>query len=260
MERFSGQRVEVGDLVFKLDDEDQQLRYLDLQQVSRRADAQLKARSWLRKHNTPMDIDLRATESSAKAALDQAERAAEAAARMSITAQLPGKLISLPAPKLHDVNGRNVTHAAQLWLDPDQCGRLVPAGTMLAAVCSRQLLAVIPLQDLQLRDIHEGTAVRLFVPSHSSRVWDAQVQAIVRLDELDATARLIATQTADGLQNVPPQATPEKSRTGYAAVIELPFQDASINCDVQASFTVTPKTLAARASDWAHSNLRWLID
>ncbi len=176
---------------------------------------------------------------------------------MQIKAEMPGKLISLPAAKLHDIDGQAVS-APPLWLDVDQCGRVIPQGTMLAAVCSRQQLAVIPLQDSQLHDIGEGTSVRFHLPSHSDRVWEGKVQAVVRLEQLDSPARLAAAQAAQSDANGLQLAAKEKDRAGYAAVIELPMQDACINAEVRVVFTVSPKTLASRANDWAHNNLRWL--
>ena len=205
-----------------------------------------------------MDPD--AVKISASSWAKQAGYADIAVSRMSVKADMPGKLISLPASPVHDIDGNKIVSAPLLWLDTDQYGRVVPQGTMVAAVCSRDQLAVIPLQDAQLRDIGEGTAVRFYVPSHSDRVWDGRVEYIVRLEQLNSLARLAAAQAAQTDASGIELSAKAKDRAGYAAVIMLPMQDACINSEVYAVFTVPAKTLAARANDWVHNNLRWLID
>lgn len=256
---FPGTRVQQDDIIFKLDDDAAQIRQIDLKGHARRAEVQLVSLSQQVKRNLPVDVDLRSAENTVQALTNQVQLAAEAASKLNVKADMDGKLISLAAPKLHDVDGRTIEPAPQLWLDTDQCGRVVSQGTMLAAVCSRQQLAIVPLSDAQLRDVCEGTAVRFYLPSHSDRVWQGLVRSIVKLEQLDSLARLVvATATqADATGN--PLSSAEGNRAGYAAVIDMPMQDASIGCEVKAVFTVPAKTLASRTNDWLHSNLRWLI-
>lgn len=260
IEKYPGDRVKPGEIVFQLDDDASQLRRIDLARQKERADTQFVSLDQQLKRGEPTDVDRLAAQSSARAWAKQAEHAEKAVSKMSVKAEMAGKLISLPAARLQDIDGKGVVTAPQLWLDNDQCGRVVPQGTMLAAVCSRQQLAVIPLRDAQLRDICEGTSVRFYLPSHGHRVWNGRVQAIVRLEQLDSLSRLAAAQTAQWDANGTQLAAQDKDRAGYAAVIDLPMQDACLNGEVQAVFTVPPKTLAARINDWAHNNLRWLID
>ncbi len=257
--KYSGQRVQVGDTIFQLADEHAQLRYIELSSHAERAEVQLVSLTGLQKRNEPIAADLDAAKSTAQSLTRQVEYAATAIDRLSVKAEMDGKLISLPGPKLQDIDGHTIEPAPALWLDKDQLGRTIPQGTMLAAICSREQLAIVPLQDSQLRDICAGTKVRFFLPSHSDRVWQGTVDKIVRLEQVDSLARLIASHAAHSDNGEAHNVTTQQDRAGYAAVIALPMQDASIGSQVQAVFTVPARTLASRASDWAHTNLRWLI-
>lgn len=260
IDKHPGARVQPDETIFQLDDDTAQLRHVDLARHAERAAVQLVALTRQVKRNLPVDVDLRAVESSKESLINQAEQAAQAVRKLSVKAEIEGKLISLPAPKLQDIDGHALEPTPQFWLDVDQCGRVVPQGTMLAAVCSREQLAVVPLGDVQLRDISEGTSVRFYLPSHSQRIWQGNVHAIVRLEQLDSQARLVAAAADKVDASGQPLQAANLNRAGYAAVIELPMQDASIGCEVQAVFTVPPKTLASRMNDWLHNNLRWMLD
>ena len=258
--KFSGDRVQPGDEIFQLDDVVSRLRHIELHNQAHRVKSQLASLRAQVMRNEPVDIDLDAAESLIQPSEQQAHHAAETVAKLKVRAEFAGKLISLPAPKLQDIDGHELVMAPQLWLDRDQRGRQVPQGTMLAAVCSRELLAVVPLQDDQLRDVSAGTAVRFYLPGHSHRIWDGRVQSIVRLEQIDPLARLVAASTAHSDVNGLPAPAEPKDRAGYAAVIELPMQDACINSQVRVAFIVPPQTLATRGNDWAHRNLRWLVN
>lgn len=257
--KFPGDWIKSGDEIFKLNDDAAQLRHIDLNRQAQRAQVQAVSLVQQVKRNLPTEIDPRAAESSAKALHDQVQQAVSDVQQLSVKAELDGKLISLPAPKLHDIDGHAVQSAPQLWLDVDQYGRVVPQGTMLAAIHSRYQLAVVPLDDAQLRDIAAGTKVRFNLPSHSDRVWDGIVQSIVRLEQLDSLARLVSAKASTVDANGNQVAGAVGPSAGYAAVIELPMQDACIGAEVRAVFSVPARTLASRINDWLHSNVRWLI-
>jgi putative peptide zinc metalloprotease protein len=267
-----GQLVEPGEAVLELDDDQPRLRAIDAAHTAEKVRVQLVSRRRQRYFAEPASLDVSALEAALASAERQAEHAQAAVEELVLRSTLAGRLISLPASRLLDIDNRPVDHEPKLWLDPQHIGRQVPTGAMLGAVCSHGQIAVLPLDDQQLQAISAGTPVRLHIPATGSEVIACQVAAIVRLEQLDSVARLIAeaNERENGSSgenaSAADSAMPGSARVsaGYAAIVSLPEgalkgQPTYVNAQVAATFRVPPKTLAARGADWARANLRWLL-
>ncbi|MGN6546605.1 MAG: hypothetical protein ACTHK7_16235 [Aureliella sp.] len=271
-----GELVQPGEVVFELDDEQPRLRAIEAAGSAEKARLQLVSVRRQRYFAQPPTIDLTALETAAQAAQRQAEHARSAVEELSVRSTLSGRLMSLPAAALLDIDNRPIEHETQLWLRAEQLGRYVPTGTMLGAVCSQEQIAVLPVDAEQLQGISAGTPVRVHIPAAGSAVVPCRVAAVVRLDQLDSVARLIAeaserehgtagqSQSVGGSLAQSPVQSRASTTAGYAAIVPLPAsafdgRTAFVNAQVQAAFVVPPKTLAARGADWARANLRWLL-
>ena len=264
--RRSGDTVRAGEPVFVLAQDQPKLRAIEMSHVAQKAQARLV--SLERQRYYMQDIDLTALQTTAETAQQQAEHARQAVARQTVTCALDGRLMSLPATKLLDIDSRPIADKAQLWLDEKQVGRYVPAGAMLGAVCSEEQLAVLPLDDQQLHCVCAGTPVKIYVPAQGTEVWSTKVSAVVRLEQLDSAARLLAetgeqqgtsaTAAQSPTASLAAATVAGRASAGYAAVVQLPEGGAHVNAQVKAAFVVPSKTLAHRAVDWISLNGRWL--
>ncbi len=264
----AGDRVSAGDLLVELDDVEPQLRNIKLHQSAAQARARLA--SWTRQvyTNPKSQVDLKSLEQIAQTAEQQAQHALEGVRRMTIRATQSGQIISVNAGKLVDLNDHPVGSENPQWFEPSQVGRTVPGGAMLGAVCSSQQIAVIPLEDDQLRTITTGTPVKVSTAACSSEVHSTVVSSIVRTEQVDTIARLLAeahtlsqSSTTSPLSLTGSTGDPRRpgSTAGYAAIVQVPADWKLISAEVRASFTVPPQTLAQRMSTWAQHNLRWLM-
>lgn len=256
----SGDEVHAGQILFQLADSQPTLRAIELSHAAEKARVQLVSLRRQRYFAESVQMDLKALESAAQGTVRQAAHAQAAVDRLAVHATIAGTLISLPAPALLDIENRPATAGPQLWLDKHQVGRLVSTGAMLGAVCSHERMAVIPLDDEQLHDICAGTSVRLHLPSTGQQVWRSHVSAVVRVEQLDSVARLLAEsdQVHQPVETGSPTAK-ELSSAGYAAIVPLPCPDAHVNAEVSAVFRVPAQTLAQRTTKWLRSNARWLL-
>jgi putative peptide zinc metalloprotease protein len=262
-----GDSVQPGEIIFELDADQPRLQAIEAARTAEKARVQVISFRRERYFAEPNTIDVPGLETAAAAAERQAKHARAAVERLSVRATLAGQLISLPAAQLLDIDNRPVGREPALWLSADQVGRYVPTGTMLAAVCSPQQIAVLPLDDEQLQEISCGTPVRVHIPAAGSAVLACRVSAVVRLEQLDSVARLIAEanerEQGSGADKPAPagsalHAGANGTSAGYAAIVPLPTA-AYVNAEVHAAFTVPSKTLATRGAQWARANLRWLV-
>jgi len=260
----SGQAVSAGDTIFELSDPQPVLRAMDLSSSARTAAIQLTSARRQRYFSDMPPRDLTALEAVADTAARQAEHAEHVVQSLTVCASTSGQLISLPAPKIVDVDQHPIAHASGLWLEPAQVGRVVPKGTMLGAICSDEQMVVMPLDDRQLQAISAGTEVRLQLTALGPDVLVTQVHSIVRLAQIDSIDRLaaehqhLATSPAEETTSA---ANASKHRGGYAAIVHLPGKPAGMmHGESRGVFVVASKTLAEHLVEWSRRNLRWLVD
>lgn len=260
----SGQSVHSGDKIFELTEAQPVLRAIDLSAAARTAAIQLTSARRQRYFSESLPRDLAALETVAETAARQAEHAEQAVKSLTVSAISDGQLISLPAPRIVDVDQHAVVTSSSLWLADDQIGRVVAQGTMLGAVCSREQIVVLPLDDRQLQAISVGTQVRLQIQASGPDVSTGQVRSIVRLAHLDSIDRLAAEyeQTAMPVEGASALASgASKNKGAYAAIVQLPpGPSVPMHASARGVFVVASQTLAAHAFTWARRNLRWLVD
>jgi putative peptide zinc metalloprotease protein len=208
--------------------------------------------------------DFTTFETAAENAKQQAENAQEELQRLTLVAPCSGQLIvmpvNLPASAVEQ-ESQLITHS---WDDGTQLQRHVRAGTMLAAVCSTQHTAVLPLDDEQLEWISAGIPVRVRCMGRSDTVHTCKVTAIVRLSEATASWRLIHATGQTGASNgAAASALPAAATTNaaYAALVQLPEgPPLPLGSTVEGSFVAPNQTLVRLGTRWLRRNLRWLAD
>ena len=168
-------------------------------------------------------------------------------------------ILPVSRPKgVSEVDSQPIEYA---WDDLTQRQRYVTEGTMLAAVCSSQQVAILPLDDEQLQWIAEGTKVRLHCPGRAPKVMQCSVSQIGDLTEATATWRLInmqATNSAVPDHSRPSGVSPNAAR---AARISLPEgEEFPAGATIEAAFVAPSQTIASIGYRWLQNNLRWLAD
>lgn len=139
------------------------------------------------------------------------------------------------------------------WTASLQVGRYVKQGTLLGTVCSEQALAVLPLNESQLRDVAAGVEVRLCIGGIQEVLFE-RVESIVQTSELDTNW----TETNERDQSLGFEAL---ENTRFAAVVSVPEH---VRClpgtTVEAVFVVPSTTMAQICVSWLKANLRFLAD
>ncbi len=181
--------------------------------------------------------------------------------RLTLKSPSSGRLMILPAARPAGVSEVDTQSIVYDWDDLTQRQRFVEAGAMLAAVCSSQQVAVMPLDDEQLQWIAEGTPVRLYCPGSGPEVIQCSVSKIGDLTEDTGTWRLINLQAAESSstdQNRPSGTSPTAARV---ARIYLPDgKELPVGATIEAAFVAPTQTVASIGYRWLQKNLRWLAD
>jgi putative peptide zinc metalloprotease protein len=249
-------QVEVQQPLFRMSSLEVEREAIRLQGAEEVAQIQLATYRQTSLHQDTKSIDLAPYEAILQTAREQSERATHEVRQMTLRAPCSGRLLVMPA---NDARGPDSDFKGPIqdWDSPNQIGRLVPQGTMLAAVCSDERLAIVPLRDQQLEWIATGTRVRLCSATDSSSVFDSAVQAVVSLREIDATWRLMHELQTSGDD----QATARRTDATYAALVPLPEDtSAVVGASVSATFVAPAQSLATIGQRWLKQNLRWLAD
>ncbi len=280
--KATGQAVEAGETIVQLEDTLPKLRAIELEHAVKQTQIQLVSLRRQQYTSQASAEDLSALEKALVSQQLQNEHALETVDRLNLRASISGRLHSLPAPRVHELDRSMSTTDAGLWLEPQQVGRAVGTGTMLAAVCSDERMVVVPLDDNMLSDITIGTETRIHMPAAGNEILQGRVSDIVRLEQLDSIDRLMSEIATN------PDGTPASSlgsstgsarkragsmsdfgfaadSAGYAAIVPLQATrsgsstPAFIGATARVTFVVAPKTVARRAAEWLHANARWIL-
>lgn len=245
-----GQRVEQGDALFRLQSVDLVNRVVARQAAAQRTEIRYSS-ARRQRDMYEEDVDLSSIQTELNAMNKLATSASEELQSLLITAPVGGKMIaqvaSAPAGPLSVPSVGNAT-----WCERAQIGRVVPEGTLLATICAKEFLAVVPLSEQQLSCVVAGTEVRLRLASAEAQVVQGTVSAIVQLDEVSSISH----------NNLSEQINRE-SQHGYAAIIHLPTEHSLsvlTGASVEAVFVAKAETLWEIASSWAIANLRFLAN
>lgn len=174
--------------------------------------------------------------------------------KLVITSPSAGTLVAHDAPKMTELADGQLEQPTEAefaasWSEPQQRGRLVPTGTLLASIRGDEFDAVVPLSAKQLADVSAGTVCRLRILDAQRSVVESTVERIILLDSL--------TQSTQG-----PLERGGSATARYAAIVPLTDQPSIRFCDEQinAVFHTSSTSLFQIASDWLRSNLRFLTD
>ncbi len=191
-------------------------------------------------------------EANQQALLQQAE---SRVAALSIAAPAAGRLVAMPASSISGPWANDLSGPSGTWSDPQNVGRTVGQGQLLAAVCSDHLRAVLLLDKHQLADLDEGTTARVRLPSAEFVVVPAQVLSIVEVTEVDGMWAPLATA-----------GRPQSERQHrFAALVELPDSVCRLpgslpGSQVDAVLFGRPTSLATRGLRWLRVNFRSFAD
>jgi putative peptide zinc metalloprotease protein len=263
-----GANVKTGDPLFQLRSDQLNTRLVRYQQASRVAAIRLEADTRRRDMHGD-DIDLQHASHQLEQARSWLAAAEQERAGLHLLAPMDGRLVAMPAPTASESTaGNNSTNDdasrweidgsyPTTWCAPQQVGRAVATGALLASVCSDSTIAVIPLTEDQLSRVAVGTPVRLRIAHHQRVLHDCRVRSVVRIDELSSpwqAAALVSLQQASSPHG-------QHSAVRFAAVIEVPDEVGDLpGATVDAVFVGPSTTLFAIVSRWLQSNLRLLAD
>ena len=269
-----GALVRSGQTLFELHSEQLEARLVRYRQTNHVAEIRLQANTRRRDmHAQEVDLQYDAHQ------LDQARNwvlgAEREIAGLTLVAPIDGRLIAMAAPPAVQTTVTSASGGGQVvgghslgvretdgslpstWCEPNQAGRWIASGSLLASICSATTQAVVPLSEEQLASVASGTPVHLRL-SHPQRVLrDCRVQSVVQIDELSSPwqqAAMAALREAGPLSS-------SRSAVRFAAVIEVPEDISSLpGATVDAVFVAQSTTLFRWGQRWLQGNLRWLAD
>ncbi len=245
----SGDLVQAGQPIFQLRNDHRITEWKRSQSAEERAKIQLVAHQRNRIRQDTLEIDLAPAEAAVDNATRRSKQSFLALQQLTILAPSNGRLQVLASPN-PQLAGQPVDCSTYgTWSDPTVIGRSIRTGTMLAAVCSDDYLAVIPLTDNQLEWVKEGGEVRLHVCGQQMCLR-GHIQSIIPLREDAANLRLLQ-----------PDLEGQPAEHAYAAVVPLPPSGSyQLGESVEAVFIAPSQTLITLGRRWLQRNLRWLAD
>lgn len=256
----SGCEVEEGDFLFSLHDIDAILDAMRKDAMQRRAWAEYES------HRQSLSQATESYKTAYENSMDRFEEAAKELEKRNLKSPITGRFVAMPA---NPPTGPWSIAADSLrydWDGSNQAGRMIAKGTMLAAICGSQRIAVIPLSDSQLEWIRSGTEVRLRCVERPE-VFQCKVDKVVPLEEINAAWRLVHGELANGAAGTSSTkasnsiAGQKHSAVAYAAQISLPEDvGGSIGAQIDGVFIAPSQTVGSLGYRWLQQNLRWLAD
>jgi putative peptide zinc metalloprotease protein len=245
-----GSNVEAGEKLFQFSSPELELQQIGMRHALAMAETQQLHIKYANELDRPEEPDIYSSElTHARARMQDAVARTES---LTCVAPSAGKWISFPAtpaggPWATELRSES-RHTS--WCDAEQLGRTLPAGTLLGAVCSDRLHAVVELETWQLQDVSAGTAARIRIRQQEHAIVHSLVKAIVELDSFKTTWR-----PAKGDLSV------TSSAPQFAAIVELPSSVAALpGCSVDVVFVGRPTRVATRLYRWMRTNLNLLAD
>lgn len=204
------------------------------------------------------DTDVAPYETQANALKQLALSAEQRQHALVLHAPISGRLVAQAAPPTSGPMAEALPMASS-WCDPEQLGRTVAEGTLLATICSDDFIAVVPLTAAQLSTVAADTPVRVRLGNSQRSVLPAKVAAIVQLDQLLPAGGSSAVDTAlepAGMLSDGPK---------YAAIVELPqpahtLHQAAVGEGVEVVFLTPSESLYSMTRKWLSGNLRLLAN
>ncbi len=250
----SGEQVSEDDKLFRIHD----MRTLLEKKRAEGLLARAKARVDSSKRSHPDDLrESKEALSNAQEMIDRIEVELE---NLNLKSPESGRLMMMPAAPTTGPWSESTDFVSYQWNSSTQQGRYIPSGTMLAAVCDDQFMAIIPLNDKQLEWIAAGTEVRVRCLNRPNEVHTCNVLDIVNLSDSAPAMRLLHSDLSESAPDLP-SVDSNKSVANAAARIRLPPGVRFISGSrIDGVFVAPPKTIATLAARWLQQNLRWLSD
>ncbi len=250
----SDERVDKRKPIFQIHDVRTLLEKTRAEGLLARAQARVEANN--RSHHDEL--------SASKAALFNAEQMVKRIEgeldNLNLKSPESGRLMMMPAAATTGPWSESTDLVSYRWNSSTQLGRYIPSGTMLAAVCDDQFMAIIPLNDKQLEWIAAGTEVRVRCLNRPNEVHTCNVLDIVNLSDAAPAMRLLHRDLSQAAPDLP-SVDSNKSVANAAARIRLPPEVRFISGSrIDGVFVAPPKTIATLAARWLKQNLRWLSD
>ena len=255
-----GQRVQAGQLLFRLSNQELAMRLTQRAAASEQAVAR---ESSIRRQRDMhgFDLDLTPYEADRKTTQILYENTKREHQSLFVSARIPGYVLAQTVPNAEGPSRSDQTVPDATWCNPTEVGRVVPEGALLATICSEEMLAVIPLTDRQLSVVAAGTQVKLRVANPAGKVVQGRVAAVVQRDEVGFLANSddhAAFHAQESIQS-------RTSGNSYAAIVEMPTWDSPQQrpfpgATVDAVFAAPSQTVFSLATDWLTTNLRFLAD
>ncbi|HBE70667.1 MAG TPA: hypothetical protein DDW52_21185 [Planctomycetaceae bacterium] len=254
-----GQQVAAGQPLFRLASPDAAAELVH--HVTNCRSNQIQLEQARRQRNRyARDVDLESYETRLRAVEQQKEASLKRMEKLEIVAGQAGLLIAAvcpPAPDLSQWNSGSeegpLPGDEEVWTQPRQLGRTVSRGELLATICSRGNIAVVPLSDEQLADVAEGTRCKIHAPNESASVTTARVTRVVELNtQLGRTGVTGAS--------LPKQYSGADSNLRYAAIVKLPSASDAwpIESPIQVVFHTQSVSLFDLARNLLRRHLRFL--
>lgn len=254
----SGQLVSTGKPLFRIADLAAELHSIKAHSDFRVAEQRLVSSQTGAHAQRAARVDAETNKAALEIARQQVETSEQELNRLLLRVPRDGRLLLMPVNAAGATGDLQTGSINSTWGSPEQLGRRVSAGTMLAAVCDSRMTAILPLSDQQLEWIAAGTEVRLRCAESGSTVYTARVQSIVQLKDATAAWRLIHSEAGLASAKAPSQIEEERV---YAALVALPEGvQPTTGCRVDGVFVVPSQTLFALAGRWMQQNFRWLAD
>ena len=250
----TGKLVEQGNVLFRIHDTQTLLSKTRAEGLVNRANKRMES------HRRSQSDEHPTSKAALESATQMLKRADEELENLNLKAPCDGRLLVMPATASTGPWSDSPEAIACSWSDSTQRGRFVPTGTMLAAVCDDESMAVIPLSDEQLEWIAAGTEVRVRCLNRPDEVHVCHVLDIVNLHDSTPTLRLLNSDATQSAAASAQQAANAQSANAAARVRLPEGVRFAIGAKVDGVFIAPSKTIAELGWRWLQQNLRWLAD
>jgi hypothetical protein len=254
-----GQTVAVGQTLFQLESPEVVRRLVKFDQARQIANIRYDAMG--RKMDMyRQEVNLEQAHNSILDAQQRWERTHDEFQNLTLVAPIQGRVWAMPAPSAATPHLHPPLPLKATWCEPQQQGRHLQAGTLLAIVGRDSMLAVLPLQESQLAFIAAGTPVRLRMPFSREVLTSGTVKTVVQLDTLSFPDNPWHERSPSQNWSIHGR-SPAGVDARFAAVVEIPSEiRLPPGVTVDAVFFSQATTVATQVYGWLQANLRLIAD
>ncbi|MEM7474993.1 MAG: site-2 protease family protein [Planctomycetota bacterium] len=246
-----GQPVEQSQSLFQLKNDGLAIQFLERKAEANKARIQSVAMRRQRDMHG-QEVDLAVAETHVQTTEALAASAQRELAQLQVEAPITG--IFSAASVLEKGEDNKFARASRTWDDNAQVGGEVPQGTLLGVVRSSESMVVVPLKDAQLAELAQGAQVRVCLNRPNANVVHAELNRIVRLDEVEQY--WLQVQQTEASQHSASAGSSKAQPRQFAALVSLP-KDLEVHpgTQVQTVIVAPSMTLAQVCKRWVLANL-----